>query len=258
MCIAQLGGNMKPSRIRVLDLPFTAVEWVLPEELTPAQYLGQDKWMVWERSPLARERSLFGYWDDADDGQLATAVGGTDAQHGGSGETPFGVPCQAVLSLKLQPRAACRLRFFCRRLCSECGASSCTAQKGRWLLTLGDWKAAAMHTSQSTGSRPTNLIFSKPCATGVHSAAEGNSAAAAGGDISGPEERLAFALSDGRVGVLAVKGRKVRCLDFLRLNNDSFPLAKLLSFTLPALAYGLRPPLVLQGSLSAPTSRDWQ
>lgn len=29
------------------------------------------------------------------------------------------------------------------------------------------------------------------------------------GDITGPEERLAFALSDGRVGVLAVKGRKV-------------------------------------------------
>jgi hypothetical protein len=28
-------------------------------------------------------------------------------------------------------------------------------------------------------------------------------------EISGPEERLAFALSDGRVGVLAVKGRKV-------------------------------------------------
>ena len=27
-----------------------------------------------------------------------------------------------------------------------------------------------------------------------------------------PEESLAFALSDGRVGVLAVKGRKVRAL----------------------------------------------
>ncbi len=64
---------MKPSRIRVLDLPFTAVEWVLPEEISPAQYLGQDKWIVWERSPLARERSLFGYWDDTDDGQLAAA-----------------------------------------------------------------------------------------------------------------------------------------------------------------------------------------
>jgi len=81
---------MKPSRIRVLDLPFTAVEWVLPEELSPAQYLGQDKWMVWERSPLARERSLFGYWDDADDGQLAAAAQGAaqgedNGHHSGSG-----------------------------------------------------------------------------------------------------------------------------------------------------------------------------
>jgi len=80
---------MKPSRIRVLDLPFTAVEWVLPEELSPAQYLGQDKWMVWERSPLARERSLFGYWDDADDGQLAAAAQGAHGEdnghHSGSG-----------------------------------------------------------------------------------------------------------------------------------------------------------------------------
>ena len=38
---------------------------------------------------------------------------------------------------------------------------------------------------------------------------DGNAASATGGDITGPEERLAFALSDGRVGVLAVKGRKV-------------------------------------------------
>ena len=78
----QLGGNMKPSRIRVLDLPFTAVEWVLPEEISPAQYLGQDKWIVWERSPLARERSLFGYWDDADDGQLPSAA------HDGAAQGP--------------------------------------------------------------------------------------------------------------------------------------------------------------------------
>ena len=82
---------MKPSRIRVLDLPFTAVEWVLPEELDPAHFLGQDKWMVWERSPLARERSLFGYWDDADDGQLAAAAqagtGQDNGHHAGSGIT---------------------------------------------------------------------------------------------------------------------------------------------------------------------------
>ena len=46
-------------------------------------------------------------------------------------------------------------------------------------------------------------------AAGAHGSAEGGAAGAASGDISGPEERLAFALSDGRVGVLAVKGRKV-------------------------------------------------
>ena len=46
-------------------------------------------------------------------------------------------------------------------------------------------------------------------AAGAHGTAEGGAAAASSGDISGPEERLAFALSDGRVGVLAVKGRKV-------------------------------------------------
>lgn len=58
--MAQIGGNTRPVRVRVLDLPFTAVEWVLPSEslqaggdpLTPA------KWMVWDRSPLAKERSL--------------------------------------------------------------------------------------------------------------------------------------------------------------------------------------------------------
>ena len=84
---------MKPSRIRVLDLPFTAVEWVLPEEMSPAQYLGQEKWIVWERSPLARERSLFGYWDDTDDGQMAAAAQGIDSgQPSSSGTSLFERP----------------------------------------------------------------------------------------------------------------------------------------------------------------------
>ncbi len=82
---------MRPSRIRVLDLPFTAVGWVLPEELNPAHLQGQENWMVWERSPLARERSLFGYWDDADDGQLAAATqlgtGQDNGHYAGSGIT---------------------------------------------------------------------------------------------------------------------------------------------------------------------------
>ena len=77
-CWPQLGGNTKPTRIRVLDLPFTAVEWVTPTEM-PAWNASSDNWMVWERSPLARERSLFGYWDDADDAEIAAAAAGGDA-----------------------------------------------------------------------------------------------------------------------------------------------------------------------------------
>lgn len=58
--LLQIGGSTRPARVRVLDLPFTAVEWLLPSDmlasggdpLTPA------KWMVWDRSPLAKERSL--------------------------------------------------------------------------------------------------------------------------------------------------------------------------------------------------------
>lgn len=74
--LLQLGGNTKPTRIRVLDLPFTAVEWVLPGDLATWHSAGSESWMVWERSPLARERSLMGYWDDADDSQIAAAAQG--------------------------------------------------------------------------------------------------------------------------------------------------------------------------------------
>ncbi len=47
-------------RVRVLDLPFTAVEWVLPSDMLQAggDPLTPAKWMVWDRSPLAKERSL--------------------------------------------------------------------------------------------------------------------------------------------------------------------------------------------------------
>lgn len=46
--------------MRVLDLPFTAVEWVLPSDMLQAggDPLTPAKWMVWDRSPLAKERSL--------------------------------------------------------------------------------------------------------------------------------------------------------------------------------------------------------
>ncbi|KAK9845313.1 hypothetical protein WJX81_003317 [Elliptochloris bilobata] len=100
-----VGGEARPARIRVLDLPFTAVEWVLPRGAAPREPLGAERWLTLERSPLARERSFFGAWD----------LDGADAP------------------------------------------------------------------------------------------AEGPSEA----DLEPPEERFAFALSDGRVGVLAVRGRKV-------------------------------------------------
>ena len=58
--IVQVGGNSRPVRVRVLDLPFTAVEWVLPSDMLQAggDPLTPAKWMVWDRSPLAKERSL--------------------------------------------------------------------------------------------------------------------------------------------------------------------------------------------------------
>ncbi len=56
----QIGGATRPVRVRVLDLPFTAVEWVLPSDMLQAggDPLTPAKWMVWDRSPLAKERSL--------------------------------------------------------------------------------------------------------------------------------------------------------------------------------------------------------
>lgn len=59
----QVGGEARPARIRVLDLPFTAVEWVLPRCAAGREPPGAERWLTLERSPLARERSLFGAWD---------------------------------------------------------------------------------------------------------------------------------------------------------------------------------------------------
>ena len=58
--VMQIGGATRPVRVRVLDLPFTAVEWVLPSDMLQAggDPLTPAKWMVWDRSPLAKERSL--------------------------------------------------------------------------------------------------------------------------------------------------------------------------------------------------------
>lgn len=71
---AQVGGEARPARIRVLDLPFTAVEWVLPREAAPREPAGAERWLMLERSPLARERSFFTAWDlDGGDAQAEGA-----------------------------------------------------------------------------------------------------------------------------------------------------------------------------------------
>lgn len=101
--------------MRVLDLPFTAVEWVLPTELSQSLPATPTRWMVWQRSPRAVARVSSGLWD-------------VDDPHSGGG-TPLGP--------------------------------------------------------------------------------SGGSLGGLGGEEEYPEERLAFALADGRVGVLAVKARKV-------------------------------------------------
>jgi hypothetical protein len=57
-----VGGGEAPRRLRVLDLPFSAVEWALPgdaPQLAP-EGLPPDRWALFARSPLARERSMTG------------------------------------------------------------------------------------------------------------------------------------------------------------------------------------------------------
>ena len=62
-----MGGASRPSRVRVLDLPFTAVEWVLPVEAAATEPMPPAEWAVWQRSPKAGEHSLSGYsWDGSD------------------------------------------------------------------------------------------------------------------------------------------------------------------------------------------------
>lgn len=70
MCVpGQVGGQTRPVRVRVLDLPFTAVEWVLraeptvgeDDEASQEEGATSDQWMVLARSPLAQQRSLLGW-----------------------------------------------------------------------------------------------------------------------------------------------------------------------------------------------------
>ena len=49
----------KPLRLRVLDLPFTAVEWALPGDAPTLTAGTEDRWLSFARSPLAREWASF-------------------------------------------------------------------------------------------------------------------------------------------------------------------------------------------------------
>jgi hypothetical protein len=58
----QVGGDVAPRRLRVLHLPFSAVEWALPGD-APQQApegLPPDRWALFAPSPLARERYMTG------------------------------------------------------------------------------------------------------------------------------------------------------------------------------------------------------
>jgi hypothetical protein len=48
-------------RVRVLDLPFKAVEWAMAGEAGNSEGTDPAGWMVLQRSPHARERSMMGY-----------------------------------------------------------------------------------------------------------------------------------------------------------------------------------------------------
>ena len=43
----------RPTKLRVLDLPFTAVEWVVPLDRPLMQQATPDQWVAWQRSPHA-------------------------------------------------------------------------------------------------------------------------------------------------------------------------------------------------------------
>ena len=98
-------------RVRVLDLPFTAVEWVLPSEMThaSAEALSPAKWMVWERSPLAKERSL-------QVGSCWAMSGTCQAEGRAASPAPRSAPCNDHL---LVANLAC----FCQARVGVCQAA---------------------------------------------------------------------------------------------------------------------------------------
>eukprot|EP00884_Botryococcus_braunii_P018245 jgi/Botrbrau1/5103/Bobra.0128s0014.1 len=59
-----VGGGSWPSRVRVLDLPFTAVEWVIPGTEPPGTPAEGANWTSWDRSPNARSASVSAYLED--------------------------------------------------------------------------------------------------------------------------------------------------------------------------------------------------
>ena len=153
----QVGGTGRPSRIRVLDLPYTAVEWVIPNDApTTNEPMPPPKRTIWQVLPLASPQchicktKLY---------QLQQLVGHNSGFH----------------------QQACTLHRHLQR-------SPLSKERS---LSGYSW-------DDSEGSRE-----------------------AQGSDTEDhPEERLAFALSDGRLGVLSVKGRKVRTCNQEAITSD--------------------------------------
>ena len=55
----QVPEGATPLRLRVLDLPFTAVEWALPGDAPALAAATEDRWLTFARSPLARDWASF-------------------------------------------------------------------------------------------------------------------------------------------------------------------------------------------------------
>lgn len=217
----QVGGTTRPHRVRVLDLPFTAVEWVLPTELSASLPATPTKWMVWQRSPRAVMRVSSGL------PLLHSFSGCHHLKH-------ILITCSRLTSVcdscHREPAVPCfksGLRDILHMHCTEvldfsvdalhlCHLCICScADSGKaGTICLGrlDWLPSSLLCAPSGIWDVDDTASGGGTPLGGTGGKRRGSGAGEVGDAEGdeyPEERLAFALGDGRVGVLAVKGRKV-------------------------------------------------
>eukprot|EP00775_Hariotina_reticulata_P009224 gene9224-9389_t len=172
---AASGGNFslsKPWRVRLVDLPFTAVEWMADEDTMCRGSF--TVWTPWAAAVGEAEEdgmNAAGEKDEGDEGDE-----GCDA-----GEEEQGADSAATCTPEQAP-AGKRVVHRRRGIRGHARAPSLALDR-----SLSMW-----------ASRTFSLSVSRQVAAAF---------AAAGDDL--PEERLAFALADGRSGTLHVRGRKV-------------------------------------------------